>query len=241
MKTGALIIVALLVALCPAAKAADVGIIPSLGFGLSSLDFTRSTGEQDNSQFNIVDIGITATYQRFYASTNAQLPFSDEYTYGPALIRQFKRQDFGISLGYYVLDSLSVFGGYSYGKTAIISFDGGSGLPPYPVYTQHLDSGPFIGANYSMNVGKSGSLGLNVAYADMDGLYVVQDSDPGGVSTHEEGKTSGFSIGVSWSGTIDNKFNYYVTYKQKSYRTDLVTISIDKNFNIVTAGISLPL
>jgi hypothetical protein len=199
---------------------ADITLVPSIGYGMSNLKFTRSVGGEDAS---------------------AEIPLGEEYTYGPALIRQVKREDYGYSVGYYVLETLSVFGGYSYGKTSIISFDGGGGLPPYPVYTQHLDEGIYIGANYSIYVGKTGTIGLNLAYADMDGKYIVQDSDPGGVSSSETGKTSGYSFGITWSDTIKNKTTYYVSYKQKSYKTDLVTISIDKAFNIFTFGFVFPI
>jgi len=75
----------------------------------------------------------------------------------------------------------------------------------------------------------------------MDGRLIVQDSDPGGVSTTESGKTSGFSLGVTWSDTYKKKLNYYVSYKQKNYNTDLTTISIDKKFNIVTFGFVFPI
>ena len=184
---------------------------------------------------------MTAAYGRSYLKFSSELPLGEEYTYGPALIRQLKREDFGFSAGYYVLENLSVFGGYSYGKTSIISFDGGGGLPPYPVYTQHLDTGPFIGTTYSFYVGKTGTLGLNLAYASMDGRLVVQDSDPGGISNTENGKTTGFSLGATWSDTYKKKLNYYVSYKQKNYKTDLVTISIDKTFNIFTFGFVFPI
>lgn len=223
------------------AGAADLTVVPSIGYGVSSLTFTRSVGGEDASRFNIIDLGLTVAYDRLYAKVSAEIPLGEEYTYGPALIRQFKREDYGISGGYYVLDNLSVFGGYAYGKTSIISFDGGGGLPPFPVYTQHLDSGFYLGANYSFFIGKTATIGVNFAYASMDGSLIIQDSDPSGVSTTETGKTTGYSIGFTWSDTIKNKFNYYISYKLKSYKTDLVTNSIDKNFNIVTFGAVFPI
>ena len=241
MKIRALLGVILFFVAALPASGKELTMVPSVGYGISSLTFTRSTGDVDASRFNVIDLGMTASYDRFYMKLSGELPLGEEYTYGPSLIRQLKREDFGLSAGYYVSDNLSVFGGYAYGKTSIISFDGGGGLPPYPVYTQHRDQGMFAGANYSFFVGKTGTLGLNVAYADMDGRLIVQDSDPGGVSTTESGKTSGFSLGVTWSDTYKKKLNYYVSYKQKNYNTDLTTISIDKKFNIVTFGFVFPI
>jgi len=223
------------------ASAAELTMVPSIGYGESNLNFSRSTGESDDSRFNIIDLGMTASYGRYYMKFSTELPLGEEYTYGPAIIRQFKREDFGFTAGYYLRDNLSLFGGYAYGKTSIITFDGGGGTPPYPVYTQHRDTGPFIGANYSLFIGKTGTLGLNLAYADMDGLLIVQDSDPGGISNSESGKTTGFSLGATWSDTYKDKLTYYVAYKRKNYKTDLVTQSVDKTFDIFSFGFVFPI
>jgi len=241
MKIRAFSTVFLLLIISLPAGAAELSVVPSIGYGISSLKFNRAVGGEDASRFSVVDMGLTVAYNRIYARVGAEVPLGEEYTYGPALIRQLKREDYGISVGYYVRENLSVFGGYSYGKTSIISFDGGGGLPPFPVYTQHLDSGPYLGANYSFYVGKTGTIGLNLAYASMDGSLIIQDSDPGGVSTVENGKTTGYSFGITWSDTFKDKLTYYVSYKQKSYKTDLVTNSIDKNFNIATIGVVFPI
>lgn len=233
-------IILFFVAILPA-SGKELTIVPSVGYGISSLTFTRSTGETDASRFSVIDLGMTAAYDRFYVKLSSELPMGEEYTYGPTLVRQLKREDFGVSVGYYATENLSLFGGYSYGKTSIISFDGGGGLPPYPVYTQHRDEGMFIGSNYSFFVGKTGTLGLNFAYASMDGRMIVQDTNPGVLPTTETGNTSGFSLGVTWSDTYKKKLNYYVAYKQKNYNTDLTTISIDKKFNIITFGFVFPI
>lgn len=241
MKIRVLYTFIIILAVAPPTWAADFTVVPSIGYGVSSLKFTRSVGGEDASRFNVVDMGLTIAYDRYYARVSAEIPLGEEYTYGPALIRQFKREDYGVSAGFYILESLSVFGGYAYGKTSIISFDGGGGLPPYPVYTQHLDSGFYLGANYSFFIGKTGTIGVNFAYANMNGSLIVQDSDPGGVSTSESGKTTGYSLGVTWSDTIKEDLTYYISYKIKNYKTDLVTNSIDKNFNIISFGAVFPI
>jgi len=241
MKSKAALLASVLLLYTFSVQAADITMVPSIGYGQSHLNFDRSTGESDVSQFNIIDLGMTASYGRYYIKLSSEMPLGEEFTYGPALIRQFKREDFGLTAGYYFRDDLSVFGGYSYGKTSIITYDGSGGLPPYAVYTQHRDSGPFIGANYSIFVGKTATVGLNVAYASMDGLLIVQDSNPGGVSNTESGKTNGFSFGLTWSDTYKGKVTYYVAYKVKNYKTELVTQSVNKTFNIVSFGFIFPI
>jgi hypothetical protein len=240
MKSKAALLASFLLLYTFSAQAADVTMVPSIGYGQSHLNFDRSTGESDVSQFNIIDLGMTASYGRYFVKVSSEMPLGEEYTYGPALVRQFKREDFGVTAGYYFRDDLSVFGGYSYGKTSIITFDGSS-TTPHAIYTQHRDSGPFIGANYSIFVGKTATIGLNVAYANMDGEFIIQDSDPGGYSTNQSGTTDGFSFGATWSDTYKNKVTYYVAYKVKNYKTDLVTQSVDKTFNIVSFGFIFPI
>ena len=239
MKIRALFAVFMLFTISLPASGEDVIFVPSIGYGMSDFKFSHSGGGQDSSRFNIIDVGLTAAYKRFYIRGYAEIPLGEEYTYGPAVIRQVKREDYGYSIGYYLLENLSVFGGYSYGKTSITSFDGSVG--PYPVYTQHVDSGMYIGANYSFYVGKSGTIGINLAFADMIGELVIEDTDPAGSSSVEEGKTSGFSLGLTWSDTYKDKVTYYAAYKKKSYKTDLTTTSIDKGFNIFTFGFVFPI
>ena len=190
MKIRALFAVFMLFTISLPASGEDVIFVPSIGYGMSDFKFTRSGGGQDASRFNIIDVGLTAAYKRFYIRGYAEIPMGEEYTYGPALIRQVKREDYGYSIGYYLLENLSVFGGYSYGKTSIIALSSGA-----PVYTQHLDSGIYIGANYSIYLGKTGSVGLNLAYADMDGkLTVLNTASP--PSSEANGKTRGISFGT---------------------------------------------
>ncbi len=238
----------------PGAQADDLILVPGAGLGQSSMDFTRSTSENDQATFNVVEISLTAAYKGVYLRGSTELPLGEAYSHGPALIRQFKREDASLTLGWHpfetfplssdklaFLKSLSIFGGYSSGKTSVMTYDGGSGLPPYAVYTEYLDEGMYYGLGYSLRVGDIGSLSLNVAQASMDGSFLVQPSDLGGVTTTETGTTQGLSYGLTWGGSFRDKATYYLSWRQRSYTTDLVTISIDKQFRILSAGFIFPL
>ena len=234
MKTRTLLISILLLLCTTTTRAAELTMVPSIGFGESFLKFSRSTGEVDDSRFNIVNLGLTASYGDAYLKVDTDIPFGDAYSNGPNLIRQFKREDFGATAGVYVTEQLSLFGGYAYGKTSIVTIKPGS-----TVYTEHQDTGPYIGANYSLYLGKSGSLGLNVAYADESGLLAVNTI--GGANVKQTGKTTGYSVGATWTDTYKNKLTYYVGYKWKRYRTELPSTSIDKTFDIFTFGFVFPI
>ena len=214
--------------------AAELTLVPSIGFGESYLTFSRSTGEVDQSRFNIVSLGMTASYGNYYLKLDTDMPLGDAIVTGPSSIRQFKREDFGATAGYYINDQLSLFGGYAYGKTSIITTTSGS-----TIYTEHQDAGPYIGANYSLFLGEHGTLGLNAAYADESGLLIV--NTVGGSSSQQTGKTTGYSIGATWSDVYKNKLTYYLGYKWKRYKTELPSSSINKTFDIFTFGFVFPI
>lgn len=225
----------LILLLCATTSNADeLNIVPSIGFGQSFLSFKR-TGLVDESRFNIVDLGLSASYGAYYLKVNTEMPLGQVYTASASAIRQYKREDFGATAGYYLNDNLSVFGGYAYGKTSVITNE-----PSNTVYTEHQDGGPFVGINYSLFLGKTGTLGLNLAYAYEDGsLKVVNtDSTP---DTSESGRTDGYSLGATWTDTYKDKLTYYVGYKWKRYNTNLVGGTIKKTFDIFTFGFIFPI
>ena len=234
MKIKPVLISLLLLLYATTTHAAELTLVPSVGFGESYLTFSRSTGEVDQSRFNIVDLGMTASYGNYYLKINTEMPLGEAYVTGPSTIRQFKREDFGATAGYYVNDKLSLFGGYAYGKTSIVTTTSGS-----TVYTEHQDAGPYIGANYSLFLGKTGTLGLNVAYADESGILIVNNI--GGSGTTQSGKTSGYSVGAIWTDVYKNKLTYYLGYKWKRYKTELPSSSINKTFDIFTFGFIFPI
>lgn len=238
MKIKTLLIGLPLLLCATTVQAAELTLVPSIGFGESYLTFSRSTGEVDQSRFNIVDLGLTASYGAYYLKADTEMPLGEAYVTAPNVIRQFKREDYGVTAGYYLNDKLSLFGGYAYGKTSIITNDGSN--PGYPIYTEHQDAGPYIGANYSLFLGATGTLGLNVAYARQNGLFSVENTDAT-PDTKESGNTSGFSIGATWTDTYKDKLTYYLGYKWKRYKTDLPSASINKTFDIFTFGFVFPI
>lgn len=226
----------ILLSLTPSARGEDFTIIPSIGFGFSDLEFKRSFGSSDNSRFNTFELALTGTYKRSYVRVNAEIPLSTEFTHNPGLVRETQRQDYGVALGYYVSDNVSIFGGYSTGRTSIVTFIG-----QYALYTEHRDKGPFFGANYSFYIGDKATLAFNLAYASMDGELIVESTDPLGPRGTLSGDTKGYSFSATWSDKFKNKANYYISYKIKEYETDLPGVTIDKSFKILTLGFLFPL
>ena len=93
MKTGTIATCGILMLASLGARAAELAVVPSVGLGHSNMDFKRSIGENDVATFNVAEIALTVSYRGFFIRGNTELPFGEAYTYGPALVRQFKRED----------------------------------------------------------------------------------------------------------------------------------------------------
>ncbi len=219
------------------ARASDWVFVPSAGYGLETLKFNRSTAIEDKSSFDTLDLGFTAAKNRFYVRVNTEMPLTAEYTYGPSLVRQVKRDDLGLVAGYYLRNSLSLFTGVSYGNTSIIDLKGAT---PTAEYTQYIDVGPFVGTNYQFNVGTKSSISISLAFALMGSSLLVHDST-GATPTDERGTTGGFSFGISWNSKIHDTGSYYLSLKSKDYNSQLETQSVRKDISILSFGFVFPM
>ncbi|MGI9301093.1 MAG: hypothetical protein ACR2RB_00070 [Gammaproteobacteria bacterium] len=149
----------------------------------------------------------------------------------------FDRTDFAVSLGYSVTDNFVVFAGYKRAETdfesdlnGTISGFQANDLAPIPfltgTFTGKLDQefdydGPFVGANYTWDVGL-GALSGNIAVAAMDAtvdltfsdvlvttvtgavvpvdLQGLGESQGRGSFSDIDGDTIGLSLGLLWTG-----------------------------------------
>lgn len=57
----------LLIIISLPARAEELTMVPSIGYGFSSFHFLSTTGRDDNARFSIVDFALTAAYKRLYA------------------------------------------------------------------------------------------------------------------------------------------------------------------------------
>lgn len=217
------------------ARAEDLTVVPSVGYGFSNFAFTNvQSGIDEKAQFDIVDFAMTAARGRVYLRLNSEIPLGEEYSIVNG-VRKYKRQDYSFALGYYLADSLSLYGGYSYGKTSVLIIGTGS-------LVTFTDSGPFVGAIYSFPVGDLANIAISGAYAAMDGSRASSSS-----AGTDIGNTNGFSLGITWSDTYRGNANYYVSYKHKSYLSQLVnsdtfaSSSYEKRFNIFSLGFVFPI
>lgn len=143
------------------------------------------------------------------------------------------RTDFTANIGYNINDSFLLSLGYKIGQTEISGPRRRITLSPqneikdtYLSFeeTQFYTRGPTFGMAYGKRFGGN-ILGFNLSYAKLKTTYYgsnVQDVIPG--------DTEGLTIGVSWTGQINNRLNYRLSldgfeYKMKDARS---SSTIDK-------------
>jgi hypothetical protein len=134
------------------------------------------------------------------------------------------REDYAVNLsyktkalfGYEMSGFLSVFAGYKYGKTDIsgiqrITISSLDKPLLYFAETTFETTGYAIGGGYSWPIGKSGLLGIKMAYGNLNGDY---NSNQFGVVT----SPTDFIWGsIHWSRSLSKNLTYAVSFDAQNY------------------------
>ncbi len=111
-----------------------------------------------------------------------------------------------------------------------------------PEYKQrYREKGPYLGVSYGFNIADIGTLSFSFAYANMDGEYRDNASDPENsfsgsfVAFHYEGSTTGTSLGATWTAPLGEGSAYFIDLRRQAYSMDGDDKTGLSNFN----GVSL--
>jgi len=152
---------------------------------------------------------------------------------------EFDRVDYAITFGYNVTDNIAVFGGYKSGKMEseianttiyqpIFTLNDQQTLSTaeYPTDVRFESSGVFIGANYTIPIGK-GALGFNAAFTKLSGEFSSNTNwKVKGENLNENvydidwfitGDTIGYSLGIKWAAPITDKLSYGISLDRYGY------------------------
>lgn len=145
------------------------------------------------------------------------------------------REDRAITVGVFITDNLSIFGGYLTGDT---KDDYSTPLNNETGEISFSEEGPFAGVNYSFLFTK-GALILKFAYAFLNGEYEqTYRNDLGSGEEKYKGDTTGVSIGAKWVGKWTDHLNYYAGGKINLFKFDSDQFDTEENFYIAQAGVS---
>lgn len=172
-------------------------------------DFTYSTGNTDvGANLYSVGVGLTATYRRFYMDISYETNPSSGKEHQENNTVYFERRDVATSVGYAVNDSISIFGGYKYGQTRLVS-------PPSAIAAGTEVSlegrGFYIGAGAGWQIEHWGFLSFSAAYANLKANY--EDL----TFLSEEGNASGTSLSIKWKGSLSENLSYDVSLIRHDY------------------------
>jgi len=228
-------------------------IIPNAAINFKTSDFNISQTAFD-PKYTTLNLTLTSTYNKFFISGNFDQSIKDESKFfidgSQSFIFNATRVDSGLTFGYNIWKSLSVYGGYIYGKTDITLFSQEAILPmttnPVPnpseanTSVSFEEEGLFLGTSYGIEFTK-GSINLGIGYADLDGE--IQFLALNG-SNIVPGDTTGFSYAINWTAPLSGTLNYNIGIKIKQFKfkdtrnPKSEDLSFNENFTIFIVGVS---
>lgn len=173
-------------------------------------------GNKLEPEFTTLDLNLALIHQGFYLRANYDQSLRDEVDNYRGSLFFSSRKDYGFTLGYNIAKNLSLFLGQQTGITEMANANLGSASDNFVTTFRFV--GPYAGLSYSIPF-KSHSLGISLAYADMEGTVTIEDP-AAGQRTKQEGDTVGLSYSVQLSGPFSQDMGYSVYAKINKYDFD---------------------
>jgi len=209
-----------------AASNDGLAVVPKVGFSYKTVTLEAAGGRKSFSPlFITLDLGLTLAYKSVYFSVGYDSSIRNDLTHNTTpsgsggvddSIVYSTRSDGAATLGYAIGWGFSLFTGWKYGESVGYGFADGTGSVKN-FQSRVTANGPFFGTSYSYRFGDKGSVDLSVAYASMSGLNKYTTASSG---TETEGRTTGFSYGIAWSGSLSETAGYSVGFKANRYEFD---------------------
>lgn len=227
-----------LLSLTAPAQAADseVTVVGALDFAFKDLTLeSPGGGGTFNTTLTTINPGVAIAYGRVYANINFDKSIDSAATTQvennlPAMLTM-SRSDTVLSLGYRVLDSVSLYAGWLSGEIgAYLAGERQTGGPgTYAFYTQEIsytEKGPFAGIAFSHGFGDKGSVSFSVAYASLNG-EISQTRFTGGAApnilySNDSSDVKGLSYSLIWTGPLNGSMNYRLGVKSTRYEGDIL-------------------
>jgi len=192
------------------AKNSDFNILPSISISNRQFDYVSN----DNTVAGDIvtgGLGLSLTYQRFYADFKVESNLSSQNENASNLVNidnaiSFKRRDFTLSTGYALENTFILFVGYKRGETTIDSSRAGANNS-----ISLTGKGFFLGAGAGAQIRDWGLLSFSAAYADLNAEY--QDN----FTPTIQGNASGTSLSLSWKAAVNKNLDYNLALIRHDY------------------------
>ncbi|PKG95665.1 hypothetical protein [Paraglaciecola sp. MB-3u-78] len=244
----------------------NIRVVTGLSLGYSDFSFPEKL-DHDIS-FPSANIPIALTMGNWQLALNASSTLANADIAEEEDIGEASRKDLDLTLGYRVTKNWSLFAGFKYGKTemSFVPRDFNEEIDEDEVggdedeagtleltNESYSQKGPFIGASYSWQFEKAGSLSVSLAYASLD----ATNSFSANTDEEEEeeltefddltgqvkGETKGFSYGLSWTMPLSSNLLFQTRFKINDYQQDIVVDgerfkNIDETFTTLHVGLA---
>jgi hypothetical protein len=242
----------------------NVRVVTGLSLGYSDFSFPEKLDH--NISFPSATIPIALTMNNWQLSLNASRTLADAEIAEEEDIGKASRKDLDLTLGYRVTKNWSLFAGFKYGRTEMsfvprdfdeeINEDEDTQQNTLEITKEsYSQKGPFIGASYSWQFEKAGSLSVSVAYASLDATNNFSANTDEEEEEEEEltefddltgqvkGDTKGFSYGLSWTMPLSSNLLFQTRFKINDYQQDIVLDGerfedIDETFTTLHVGLA---
>jgi hypothetical protein len=243
----------------------NIRVVTGLSLGYSDFSFPEKL-DHDIS-FPSANIPIAVTMGNWQLALNASSTLANANIAEEEDIGEASRKDLDLTLGFRVTKNWSLFAGFKYGKTEMsfvprdfdeeIDEDEEGGEEDEAVTLELTDEsysqkGPFIGASYSWQFEKAGSLSVSLAYASLDAtnnFSANTDEEEEELAEFDDltgqvkGETKGFSYGLSWTMPLSSNLLFQTRFKINDYQQDIVVDgerfeNIDETFTTLHVGLA---
>jgi hypothetical protein len=249
----------------------NMRVVTGLSLGYSDFSFPEKL-DHDIS-FPSANIPIAVTMSNWQLSLNASSTLADADIAEEEDTGKASRKDLDLTLGYRVTKNWSLFAGFKYGKTEMTFIprdfdeeideekdeDGDEDESETPdtvalTHESYTQKGPFIGASYSWQFEKAGSLSVSVAYASLDATNnfaanTDEEEEEEELTEFDDltgrvkGDTKGFSYGLSWTMPLSSNLLFQTRFKINDYQQDIVVDGerfedIDETFTTLHVGLA---
>ena len=238
----------------------NIRVVTGLSLGYSEFSFPEKL---DHSiAFPSANIPIALTMGSWQLSVNTSSTLANANIAEEEDIGQASRKDVDLTLGYRVTRTWSLFAGFKYGITQM-------SFIPRDIDEKNEDDrqeavkinnenysqkGPFIGASYSWQFEKAGSLSVSLAYASLNATNnfaantdeeeeadeLIEFDD---LTGQIKGDVKGFSYGLSWTMPLSSNLLFQTRFKINDYQQDIVVNGerfkdIDETFTTFHVGLA---
>lgn len=227
----AILLVTCIAAANVSAEEKKLVIVGGVDFAFKSLSL--DVGSKMTTPLTTVNPNMVLSYGNLYASLGYDGAVGSGNVVNiedglPGML-SMSRSDIHLTVGYRLIDSVSVFGGWLNGNIDAVQSgyrnDGSSGSGIVAWYVgeiQYGTQGPFLGASYSMALGQRSSLSFSTAYAKLAGTTnsvetFAPPSSVGTTSNSDSFDVAGLSYGITLSGELTGSLGYRVGIKNTRY------------------------